>query len=113
MAKEVTSKSDYDTKTDTLVRQLITSSLTLQKSVAEMTHRMDKIIEIFENASKHVADVETAEDKINELYKRLETLLEQNKNIAQGLLLLEKYVRGKTRLEPAVEPKHLQEYGSV
>jgi hypothetical protein len=38
---------------------------------------------------------------------KLEALLDQNKNIARGLLLLEQYVRGRTTSAP---PKPLTEY---
>lgn len=70
--------------------------------------RLDKIFAMFEEASKHVGDVETAEAKISNLSTKLEALLEQNKSIAQGLILLEKYIRGKTRLEPTIQPKPLE-----
>jgi hypothetical protein len=71
--------------------------------------RLDKIFGMFEEASKHVGDVETAEAKIVNLSTKLESLLDQNKSIAQGLVLLEKYVRGKTRLEPAIPQKNIEQ----
>ena len=39
------------------------------------------------------------EDKVRNLTEKLELLLEQNKDIAHGLVLLDKYVRGKTEFE--------------
>jgi len=46
------------------------------------------------------------------LASKLEILLEQNKVIAKGLILLEKYVRGKTDIETkSLQPKSLNNYG--
>jgi len=84
----------------------------LIKSVEKLVIRIDHLVELFEEASKHVAEVEGAEIKVQELSKRLDDLLEQNKSIAKGLILLEKYVRGKTRLDAGPETSKLSEYGS-
>lgn len=84
-------------------------NVTTSKNVIE---RVDKLVSLFEEASKHVSDVETTEAKIKSLSTKLEELLEQNKTIAQGLLLLEKYVRGRSGLEPSPGPKQISEYGT-
>ena len=57
------------------------------------------MVSLFEEASKHVSEAETVEERVNELTTKLETLLDQNKSVARGLILLEKYVRGKSELE--------------
>lgn len=80
----------------------------LMANMNALVVRLDKVFAMFEDASKHVGDVETAEGKIASLSSKLESLLEQNKSIAQGLILLEKYIRGKTRLEPVIQPKPLE-----
>lgn len=80
----------------------------LLNNMGQLITRLDKIFIMFEEASKHVGDVETAEAKIANLSTKLEALLDQNKTIAQGLVLLEKYIRGKTRLEPAITPRPLE-----
>lgn len=66
--------------------------------------RIDKMLSLFEEASKHIAEVESTEAKVKALADKLDSLVEQNKAIAQGLLLLEKYVRGRTRLEGISQP---------
>ncbi len=68
----------------------------LVESTDQLTKRIDKLLSLFEEASKHVGEVESTEQKIKVLSEKLENLLEQNRSIAQGLILLEKYVRGKT-----------------
>ena len=71
----------------------------LISSMNKLTLRVDKLVSLFEEASKNVAEVESTEARISSLASRLDSLLEQNKAIAQGLVLLEKYVRGKTGLQ--------------
>ena len=79
----------------------------LIESTDKLVKRMDKMVSLFEEASKHVGEVESTEARISALSTKLESLLEQNKAIAQGLILLEKYVRGKTGLQ-----EKSAEYGS-
>ena len=80
----------------------------LIQSTNKLVQRIDKLVSLFEEASKHVDEVESTEAKITALSTRLESLLEQNKAIAQGLLLLEKYVRGKSGLQSNTQT--MQEY---
>ena len=88
---------------NTKIDDLLDALQKREKTTADLITRMDKVFSLFEEASKHVAESESAEKKVNALTKKLEILLEQNKSIAQGLILLERYVRGKTRLEPTSE----------
>ena len=76
----------------------------LIESTNKLVQRIDKLVSLFDEAAKHVGEVESTEAKIVALSSRLESLLEQNKAIAQGLLLLEKYVRGKSGLSQPVVP---------
>jgi len=97
MKKSITKPSSHRDVTS----KLIEVNLTLQKKEVELLHSMkqlitkvDRMLNVFEDASKHVMDV--GEDKkIMELTDKLDDLLEQNKTIAKGLLMLEKYVRTK------------------
>ena len=85
-----------------LMEKLIENTTLLQKkdaelmaSVKHLVDRIDKMLNVFDEASKHVMEV--SEDKrVAELSDKLEELLEQNKTIAQGLLMLEQYVRKRT-----------------
>ena len=96
------------------VEELIEVMKEREESTHHLIERVDKMFSLFEEASKHLDEVESAEGRINALSSKLESLLEQNKSIAQGLILLEKYVRGKTRLEPMapVSQKQAPEFGS-
>ena len=68
-------------------------------SMNKLTQRVDKLVSLFEEAAKHIGEVESTEARIAALSTKLDSLLDQNKAIAQGLILLEKYVRGKSGLE--------------
>lgn len=88
-----------------LHKNIIDTTLVLQKKTVELIEsvnglnkRMDRMLNVFEEASKHVMEV--GEDKrIIELADKLEELLDQNRNIAKGLLMLENYVKTKTQFE--------------
>ena len=94
------------------IDSLIDAMKEREEHTAHLIERVDKMFSLFEEASKQVSEVQSAEARITALSAKLETLLEQNKSIAQGLILLEKYVRGKTRLEPTSNSKPLPEYSS-
>lgn len=83
------------------VDELIKNNITLQKatvdlldSVNQLSQKTDRLLSLFEEAAKNIEKTEMKEP----LAKQLETLLEQNKIIARGLVLLEKYIRDRTSL---------------
>ena len=58
-------------KEDTLLKQLADNNAALQKTslhliekVADLTKRIDKLVSLFEEASKHVDEVDNQEDKV-------------------------------------------------
>ena len=80
----------------------------VKESVENLTRKMDEVLNLFTEASKHINEV-GEDERISMLMSKLESLLEQNKTIARGLLLLEKYVRGKSEIssfnqEPSDKP---------
>ena len=100
-------KSVQTKPTGSLQKTLAENHIALQRknidliqSVHNLTTKIDKLIGIFEEASKHVLEV--GEDKkILELTDKLEELLEQNRNISKGLTILEGYVKSKVQFEGA------------
>ena len=80
----------------------------LIETTNKLVTRIDKLVMLFEDASKHLDEVQTTEAKVNALATKLEILLDQNKSIAQGLLLLEKYVRGKSGMSSPQPPQMSQ-----
>ena len=96
-----------------LVQELLKNNVALQKSTVELldamhqlTGRTDRLLSLFEEAAKNIEKGELKEP----LAEQLESLLEQNKVIARGLVLIEKYIRDKTSLgfrSSFSEPKRL------
>lgn len=75
------------------------------ESIQNLIQKIDNLINLFETASKHVGEVGAEDERIKMLTIKLESLLEQNKTIAKGLLMLEKYVRQKQEFEqPSLKP---------
>lgn len=92
--------------------QLIENNILLQKkttelitSVNELSKKIDKMLSLFEAAAKSIEQGEVEEP----LAKKIEALLDQNKTIARGLILVERYVRDKTStgFQPSFPPKTL------
>lgn len=95
---------------DVLSRQLIKNTAIFQsktvdliteiskntKQMSELSTKVEKLVNLFEDAAKNVGETKTSDEHISSLAMKLENLIEQNKVIARGLLLLEEYVRGKT-----------------
>ena len=98
-----------------LMEKLIENTTLLQKKDAELmgsvnhlVERIDRMLNVFEEASKHVMEV-SEDKKVAELTDKLEELLEQNKKIARGLLLLERYVKEKASFSSPLYNEENQE----
>ena len=94
MEKKYTSKLS---KQD-IIEQLMKNSSLLQEkstqllvSMNNLSKKMENLVSIFEKAADYIEKEEVTEP----LSDKLSQLLDQNKKIAQGLLLLEKFVREK------------------
>ncbi len=92
-----------------VIDQLIEHNIALQKkdielisNVNKLVQKIDRLLNVFEEASKHVMEVGD-DKKIGELADKLEELLEQNKNLAKGLVMLERYVRTKSQFESPMQ----------
>lgn len=109
-----TKKDNSADANDKLVKQLLQNNVALQSksidlitsvnklsiNVFDLSKKIDSLLKVFETAAKHVSETKTTEEQVNALAMKLDALLEQNKNVARGLLLLEQYIRGKTTLAP-------------
>jgi len=88
----------------------VSSNKDLLDSMDKLVKRIDRMVGMFEEASKHVDEVESTEARVRTLADKLDELVEQNKAVARGLLLLEKYVRGRTGLTGDTEKS---DYGGL
>ena len=92
-----------------VISDLIEYNIALQNKTAELissmnqlTKRIDNMVVLFEEAAK---SIKAGTDE--PLMKRLSELLDQNKNIARGLILLEKYIKDKAVIEENFPPRPL------
>lgn len=69
-------------------------SVDLLNSMNNLTKKIENLVDIFQKAAEHIEMEEVKQP----LAGKLTELLEQNKKIAQGLVLLEKFVREKGAL---------------
>lgn len=70
----------------------------LVKKIDTLSNRIDKMLGVFEEASKHVMDA--GEDRrVIELADKLDELLEQNRILTKGLMMLENYVKTRTQFD--------------
>ncbi len=100
-----------------VIKQLLRNDVILQKKMTELvlsinnlTKRVDNLVGIFEEAAKNVTSFSENEE-IKPLLDKLDSLTEQNRVIAKGLIALEQYVRDKQgRIMPGqFRPRQLQE----
>ena len=93
-----------------IVQDLLQNTVALQKTniglleaVQQPTQRTDRLLSLFEDAARNLEKNESQEP----LARQLGMLLEQNKTIARGLVLLEQYVREKSSFSMRTETKPL------
>lgn len=94
MEKKYPSKLSKQDLIDQLIKNnalLQEKSVQLLTSMNNLTKKMENLVTIFENAADYIEKEEVSEP----LSEKLSQLLDQNRKIAQGLLLLEKFVREK------------------
>ncbi len=72
------------------------TNLTLTKSITELSKRIDNLISMFEEAAKNVGDIKAVtKEEVDQIAKELQRVVQQNKDLAEGLLALNAYVRKK------------------
>lgn len=90
-----------------MVEQLIATNVTLQNKMVdlligtkELNENVNKLVHLFTDAAAHIRTGKYEDP----LIEKLNDLLEQNKSLAKGLLMLEEYV--KTKQGSAAQFKH-------
>lgn len=82
-----------------IIDQLVKNNVILQQKSVELIDSMNnlnknitKLVEIFQKAAENI----TKEDTKEPLTFRLNQLIDQNKQLARGLMLLEQYIKQKS-----------------
>ena len=110
----MTKRGPYNSTKQDLIDSLVENNIKLLKSNADLLinvnnliKKVDELVEIFKKAAMHIEKGEIREP----LAQKLADLLEQNKRIAQGLILLEKFVREKETFSGI--PSRKEDYGDI
>lgn len=111
MERPQQSRNISDFTKDKIVDMFIESNLSLQHKIADLlveTRELNKnvsgMVLLFTEAGENIKKGKYEDP----LMVKLDDLLEQNKNIAKGLLLLEKFVREKQATQSAFAPRPFQ-----
>jgi len=104
-------KRAVSSKTDLLIENSINlqkTMLTLIESTNNLNKRVDSMVGLFETAAGNVDKIKEGESRnVDALARRLNGIIQQNKDLARGLVLLEEYVRKRSERE--LETKELPE----
>lgn len=71
-----------------------------------LSENITQLLQVFEEAAKNFVSGGRSEDK--DMLKKIDSLLDQNKTIAKGLVLMEGKLRGRT--ESSIQPMPPQEF---
>ena len=74
-------------------------NIDLLNAIHSLAERIDKLVEIFEEAAKNLSNA-NEDTRVDELTKKLDDLLDQNKNLSNGLMMIERYVKTKSLETP-------------
>ena len=94
-----------------VIQRIVETNVALQKKITDLVvstndlnQKVSRVVSIFEDAAKHIKPG-LEDEQLSPLINKLEELLDQNKTIAKGLVLLERYVREKERAVEAYQHK--------
>lgn len=107
--REVSKSGNVSNKAEDSINKLIQNNLEMQKvnlqlveSMNKLSNKIGDLIGLFEEAAKNVGVVDELKikEETKDLSQRLDELLQQNRDLAKGLLLLEQYIRGRVSEQP-------------
>ncbi len=79
----------------------------------DLSNNISKLLQLFEISAKSFAEKYSgnysSEGPDRELLKKLDSLLDQNKVISKGIMLMEEKIRGRTAQEPIRENSMIRE----
>tara|TARA_Y100000034_G_C6807847_1_gene362875 strand:- start:224 stop:619 length:396 start_codon:yes stop_codon:yes gene_type:complete len=117
-------KRHHRTKKDDLFKELINNNLTLQNKIVELVQtnnellkaqtssskEISSMVQIFREAGEHLV-AETEEEKLRPLLQKISELVEQNRTIMRGLILIQKYIKSTTATDlPSQKPISPEEF---
>lgn len=110
MAKSKSSKSKKEDDSENYEEALLRNFVNLQKVLTnlsikfeELSSNISKLLQLFELSAKSFSEGNLGKSGIDqEFLKKLDSLLEQNKTISKGIMLMEDRIRN--RAQPTMRP---------
>ena len=78
--------------------ELIESNQELNKSLSQTSRQIEEMTKFFKEAGKYMV-AENEDEKLKPLLSRISELVEQNKTIMRGLILVQKYIKSSPQNE--------------
>lgn len=91
--------------------EMLKTQNSLLKSQEALTNEIKSMVGLFKEAGEQMV-AETEEEKLRPLLGKISELLEQNKNIIRGLILIQKYIKSSTMTgeQPQQRPYNPEEF---
>jgi len=83
---------DSNVKLQTKLVELIESNKALTDSFAESSKSITELVKFFKEAGKYMI-AESEDEKLKPLLSKITDLVDQNKTIMRGLILIQKYIK--------------------
>lgn len=107
--KPMNKSSPKSSSHSSLVKELVKSNVALQDKMADLiksnselmkaqiktSEDISSMVSLFREAGQHMA-AESEEEKLKPLLNRISELVEQNKTIMRGLILIQKYIKSSS-----------------
>lgn len=88
---------------------LIKSNTDLLKAQVKTYEEIASMVSLFREAGQHMV-AETEDEKLRPLLGRISELVEQNKSIMRGLILIQKYIKSSSSSEIPQKPLGPEEF---
>ena len=108
---------------DDLMKDIIQNNLTLQSKIVELVQTNNQLLKAQTSSSKEISSMvhlfreagehmvaETEEERLRPLLTKISELVEQNKTIMRGLILIQKYIKSTTMQEIPQKPLSPEEF---
>ena len=112
-----------DSAKDELIKELAQNSLTLQSKIVDLVQTNNQLLKAQTSSSKEISSMvhlfreagehmvaETEEERLRPLLTKISELVEQNKTIMRGLILIQKYIKSTTMQEIPQKPLSPEEF---
>ena len=111
MSKTTTKTVKSEVSKDKILDQLVQNNLVLQSKIIDLvrsneslTSEMKTMINFFKQAGEQMT-LETEDERLKPLLTKIGELLEQNKVILRGLILVQKYIKNTPESQSDLSPR--------